>query len=110
MPGPAIIGLTALGAFLGRVLVAFVGWFGAYVTKKVALTVAAIAAFAVLATGIVVTLDTLLGNIVSTFPIAANIGFIAPDGFSTTLGYYFAFRISYWVYSVNWLIIRMRLL
>lgn len=110
MAVPVLVGLSWLAGALGSVFVSVVGFLAAYVTKRVALTVAAVAAFGILAAAIIATLDALLAQLIGTFPIAANIGFLMPDGFSTTLGYYFSFRVAYWVYSVNWLIIRMRLM
>ncbi len=110
MPAPALLGIGWLAGVIGTFFVSLVGWLAAFLTKRIALTVAAVAAFAVLSTAIIATLDALLAQIVTTFPLAANAGFIMPDGFSTTLSLYFTFRIGYWIYSVNWLIIRMRLL
>lgn len=110
MAAPAILGLGWLAATLGSFFIGFVSFLGRQFTKRVAITIGAVVAFSVLAGTLVTALDALLGQIVTTFPVAANMGFIMPTGFTTTIGFYFAFRITYWVYSVNWLIIRMRLM
>jgi len=108
MPAPAILGIGWLATVLGGLVFAVVNFFARFVTQKVAVALAAIAAVGLLTAAFVATIDGLMGGLITAFPLSANVGLVLPQNFESSLGIYFAGRVAYWVFSVNWYIISVK--
>jgi divalent metal cation (Fe/Co/Zn/Cd) transporter len=104
-----LLGLPWLAAALGSLFTATVGWLAVYVTKKVAIAIAVVAALGVLTGAFVLAIEGAASAFSYTFPIAANVGFLVPPDLPTLIAAYTAIRIVYWVYKWNIKIVQLRL-
>lgn len=105
-----IAGFTWLAGILSSFFVSMVAFVATWIGRRLALVALAVVAFTALSGAFVLTMEGLLSGLVTAFPITANIGFVLPDGYASSVSVYLAGRIAWWVYSMNWLIIRMRLM
>jgi hypothetical protein len=106
---PVLLGLPWLAAVLGSLFTGVVAWLAQYVTKRIAILVAAIAALTTLTVAFVAIVQGAIDVLSFSFPIAANFGFILPPDLSALVGSYAAIRLAHWVYSWNIKIVQLRL-
>lgn len=110
MPLPGVLlGLPWLASVLGSLFTAIVAWLAVYVTKRIAIAIAIIAALTVLTVAFVAIIEAAVGAFTYTFPIAANFGFLLPGDLPVLIAAYATARVAYWVYSWNARIVQLRL-
>jgi len=110
MPLPGVIlGLPWLASVIGSLFTAFIGWLAIYMTKRVAIMLAVIAAFVSLTVALIAVIEGLVAGFTYAFPVAANFGFLIPADLSALLAAYFTARLAHWVYGWNVRIVQTRL-
>ena len=106
---PVLLGLPWLAAVLGSLFTGLVTWLAQFITKRVAVIVAAIVALTSLTATFIGLAEAALGGLSYAFPVAANLGFMLPGDLSALAGSYAAIRLAHWVYSWNVKIVQLRL-
>lgn len=107
---PVLLGLPWLASVLGSLFTGVVGWLSLYLTKRLAIIIAAIAALASLTGAFVLAIEGSVAAFTYSFPIAANFGFLLPPDLPVLIAAYASARVVHWVYSWNIKIVQLRLL
>jgi len=102
MPLPGVLlGLPWLAGVLVSAFTATVTWLAQFVTKRIAIIAAIVAAFLTLTAAFVAVLEGIASGFSYVFPVAANFGFLIPADLPLLVSAYTAARLAYWVYSWN---------
>ena len=93
-----------LTSVLTAMFTALTDFFVRFVTKRVALSFAAISLFLALSAGFIATMSALLSGVVVIAPQELSIawGWFMPDNADECLGAYFAAYTARWVYDTNY--------
>lgn len=104
-----ILGLPWLAAVLGSLFMTVVTFLATYVTKRIAIIVAAMLALSILTAAFIGLIEGLTSAFSYQFPGIGGLGMVIPADFPALLSAYIAARIAFWVYSWNIKIIQMKL-
>jgi hypothetical protein len=112
MPFPALLGLPALGVFLGGVFSGIVGFLATYLTKKVAITLAVLTVITGLTVAFMATIHGLVAGVTYYTPDALNmaVSWFVPDNAIPCVSAVWSARIFRWVYEWKIRIIQYKLL
>ncbi len=102
---------AGLAAYTGTAFTALVGFLAVYITKKVAVTLAALAMVITITTALWAALAALAGGIAVSLPSEVNLamGWIVPANIKECLSVYMTARLARFVYDVKMQGIKMRM-
>jgi len=104
-----LLGLPWLAAVLGSLFTGLVSFLATYVTKRVALVLAAVAALTSLTVAFIALIEGAAAAFTYTMPSAVAIGMLVPADAPALLAAYAAAKVAFWVYAWNVKIVQMRL-
>ena len=103
MPAPAILGMAALGASLGGVVVAVVDFLARFIAKKLAVTAVAVAAVMIVVSAFVTTMYGFAAGVNASVPgeILQYGGLLLPSNVDEAFTILIGARLAKWVYAWN---------
>lgn len=111
MPLPVLAGLPWVASILGGLFSALFGFFAKYLTKRLAIVVAAISAIGGLTAAFFALLNTAMGALTATVPpdVSIVLSHVLPDNFQLCISTLLGAQSARWVYEWNVKVIQMRL-
>lgn len=106
---PVLLGLPWLAAVLGSLFTGIVSFLATYVTKRIAIILAAIVALTALTATFIALIEAAVAAFSYSMPSAVAIGMLVPADAPLLLAAYVAARLAFWVYSWNVKIVQLRM-
>lgn len=106
---PVLLGLPWLASAIAAIFGAVVSWLATYITKRLAILVAALLLLATLTVAFIAAMEGLIAGLSLTVPYASVVALFLPDEFTTLLGLYISARLLWWAYWWNVKIVQLKL-
>lgn len=108
---PMLAGIPWLASVLGALFGGLVSFFGKYLTRRLAMVTAAVAAIGALSATFFAALNTLIGSLTLAVPapLAGFLGHVIPSNLALTMSVLFSAHVARWAYEWNVKVVQLKL-